>query len=115
MNSELSTVPLSVVVSPSSNLALACAFDPYNETSIIGNPALFALKSTETLPEPKVKNETEGDSNAKDAKPGSLDLPGALIDGLMNRRSIRDVLLLADRLSPSMLSNVQKFNHGRPN
>lgn len=91
---------MSVTISPSSHLALACAIDPFDEASIVGKPAIFALQPGRVQSATsRIKDEiqTEIKPNSNDISSGTLSQ--ALVDGLVGRKSIRDVLLLADRLS----------------
>lgn len=89
-------------ISPSSRLALACAIDPYDEHAMMGKPALFALQSNIVQASLKIKEEAQSDMKSYHSDVDTKSLSQALVDGLVARKSIGDVLLLADRLSLGM-------------
>lgn len=79
-------------------MGIACAVDLYDESQILGKPALFALGSV--IPHMKDDGEAETKAMAGESKEEALSQ--ALIHGLIARKSVSDVLLLADRLNPGM-------------
>lgn len=98
--------PLSIAISPSGSLALACALDRVDHTQLAGKPALFKLQpaGTEMDVNKEVKNDshTIGSDSPQREKGGAaviLQLSRALVEGLVQRKSVRDILLTADRLN----------------
>lgn len=76
---------------------------------MVGNPALFALLLGEKRTLPTIKDEIERDADVKASHSNMEILSSALIDGLVARRSVRDVFVSVDRLSSGKCLALRLF------